>query len=199
MKKDGQSTVFWWVGWIVLTILTFFVSCWFWTGFLARQGSSMDKPGAPLIWVAAVFGTWIVFLIPLIVVMYAKVDKAYEDTRLQREAAALEKAKANFKIRSIFIDESKRRLGKELQSKLKRIPEAIHRGHLVTASLKDGRKIENVFILGKKEMLGVYDKHALDFDASDIIDLTPADLDRLPPFKAENWLRLDGVGMPISN
>ena len=63
----------------------------------------------------------------------------------------------------------------------------------MTAVLRDGRKIENVFIRDKKDVLGVYGVDSLPFRIRDIVDLETAELDRLPNFKAENWLRLDGV------
>src|SRR5687768_2772555 len=99
-EKDGNYTVLWWIGWITLTIISFFISCYFWTGFIAKYVGSMDKPGVPIVWVTAVFGTWMVLLVPLIVIMYSKVDKAYEDARLKRETDAFNKAKAEFKVKS---------------------------------------------------------------------------------------------------
>lgn len=190
-KKD--STVLWWIGWIVLTIVTFFVSCYFWTGFIAQRVGAMDKPGVPLLWVGAVFGTWMVLLVPLIVVMYNKVDKAYEDARMVKESTALHKAKTDFGVKFASVEESARLLPKYLRDKLKKVPATISKGHLVTAILKNGSRVENVFILNKKEVLGVYGLDRLNFDLKDISDLEPADLDRLPDFRTESWLRLDGA------
>lgn len=193
-KTTGSTTVLWWIGWILLTIISFFVSCYFWTGFIASHVGAMDKPGAPVLWVTAVFGSWMVLLVPLIILMYHKVDKAYEDARIERETAALGKAKAVFKVRSLLIEPGKRTLDKTVSEKLKRTPPTIKKGHLVTAVLKDGRKIENVFILNRNEVLGLYDRDSLDFEAKEIVDIEAADLDKLPDFKSEKWLRLDGVG-----
>lgn len=194
MKQKGESTVLWWVGWILLTILSFFVSAWFWTGFLAKHYGAMDRPGAPVIWVAAVFGSWMVLLVPLIVIMYQKVDKAYEDARIARETAAFEKARAGFRVKSVFVEAAERRLRPELVKKLKSIPEAVRRGHLVHARLRDGRTVNHVFVLNRKEVLGVYGEETLSFRVSDIVDLEAADLDKLPAFKTDGWLRIDGVG-----
>ncbi|MGH7198534.1 MAG: hypothetical protein ACREH5_07335 [Candidatus Omnitrophota bacterium] len=194
MSKKGGSTVLWWVGWIVLTIVTFFISCWFWTGFIAERVGDMRQPGVPLLWVTAVFGSWMVLLVPLIIVMYSKVDKAYEDARITRETAQFSKARLECGIKSVLIDEPKRLLNRGLSDKLKKLPEAVRRGHLVTAVLKDGRRVENVFIMNKRDVLGVYGADAAPVLAEDIADLEPADLDKLPAFKTENWLRLDGVG-----
>src|SRR3989338_409873 len=156
MKRDsGPAAVFWWSGWIALTIVAFFIPCFFWTRIIAHHVGNMDKPGTPLVWVAAVFGTWMVFLVPLIIVMYQKVDKAYEDARLSREKAASEKARVSLGYRSVAVAAAERQLAPALQAKLKRVPEALRRGHLVTAVLNGGRRVENVFILNKKDVLGV--------------------------------------------
>ena len=187
-KKD--STVFWWIGWITLTILSFFVSCYFWTGFIAERVGPMSKPGIPFLWVSAVFGTWMILLVPLIVLMYTKVDKAYEDARLSKEAAAARQMKSDFGVKIAMTEESALLLPKNLSDKLKKIPTAVPKGHLVIATLKNGRRIENIFILNKKEILGVYGLDRLDFDPRDISDLEPVDLDHLPDFRTENWLRL---------
>ena len=189
--KKGESTVLWWIGWILLTILSFFVSCWFWTGFIARHVGNMSKPGAPLLWVSAVFGSWMVLLVPLIIVMYSKVDKAYEDARLAKETAASSKSKPDFGIKTVYLEESKLQLKKNLADKLKKTPATIRRGHLVTAVLKDGRRIENVFVYDRKNVLGVYGLNSLTFQIEDITDVVPTDLDHLPDFRTEKWLRLD--------
>ncbi len=194
MSKKGGSTVLWWLGWIVLTIVTFFISCWFWTGFIAERVGDMRQPGVPILWVTAVFGSWMVLLVPLIILMYSKVDKTYEDARITRETTQYNKARQEFIIKSVFIDEPKRLLSKTLADKLKKIPETIKRGHLVTAILKDGRRVENVFVMNKRDVLGVYGADAAPVLADDIADLEPSPLDKMPDFKTEHWLRLDGVG-----
>ena len=192
-KKD--STILWWTGWIVLTILTFFVSCWFWTGLIAERVGDMSRPGVPLIWVIAVFGTWLVLLVPLIVVMYNKVYRAYEDARIAKEKTASRKT-AESGVKFVFVDEARRLLKKELSDKLKKTTPAVPKSHLVTAILKSGRRVENVFVLNRKEILGAYGLGCLDFDVSDIVDVEPADLDRLPDFRTEGWLRFDGEAPP---
>ena len=196
-SSGKDNTVFWWIGWITLTILSFFISCYFWTGFIARHVGPMDQKGVPMIWVAAVFGSWMVLLVPLIIVMYNKVDRAYEDARLGREAAEVERSKKEYGVRSVLIPEADRMLPKRASDKLKRTPRTIHRGHLVTVVLNDGRRVPNVFILDRREVLGVYDALSLPFKTAEIADLEPADLDHLPVFEPSRWLRLDGAGLPV--
>lgn len=191
--KNNSTSVSWWLGWIALTIGSFFLSCYFWTGFIARHAGGMDKPGVPALWVTAVFGSWMVLLVPLIIMMYKKVDKAYEDARIARENAQSQKAEKEFKVRSLYVERRLRILKKELTAKLKKFPETIHRGHLVTVTLNSGEKVKNVFILGKKEVLGIYGVKKLSFDIQAIVDIEPVADGEIPNFKAEEWLRLDGI------
>ncbi len=192
-QPKEESTVFWWTGWILLTIVSFFVSCIFWTRIIATHVGNMHRPGVPILWVATVFGSWMVLLVPLIIVMYNKVDKAYEDTRMARETAQFSRTRSELGPRSVSVETSKRVLPKELTERLKRLPETIRGGHLVTVSLRDGRKIENVFVANKKEILGIYNTEEMSFSADDISDLLLADLDKLPLFEAQKWLKLDGI------
>lgn len=193
-KTSGRAAVLWWLGWIALTIISFFISCWLWTPIIAKHVGPMDKTGVPLIWITAVFGSWMVLLVPLIVVMYTKVDKAYEDARMTRESKAYLKAKTESGINSVYIEPEKRRLPKEFSERLKKWPETIKRGHLVTVVLNSGERVENVFIKDRKEVLGVYGVDNVSFTAADFKDIEPADTASLPAFEAKGWLRLDGVG-----
>jgi hypothetical protein len=185
-SKKGGQTVLWWIAWIVLTIGSFFVAAAFWTPIIAKKVGSIYESKAAVWWVAAVFGTWLVFLIPLIIVMYHKVDKAYEDARIRREQAAN-------RFRTILVEKSKRLLPTEIARKLASIPETIEGGHLATAILKNGERIPNVFIANKSEILGVYNVKEFSFEGKDVAELEVNDLSKPPFFVAANWLRLDGV------
>lgn len=197
----SRSTVLWWIGWMLLAIGSFFVACFFWTPFIAEHVGSVKQEGVTILWVTAVFGTWMIFLLPLIVVMYRKVDKAYEDARIRRELAQIEKAgrekeSAPPSFRIQWVDPERRLLAGKLQAKVRRFPKAIRGGHLVTALLPDGRRVEHVYIADGKEVLGVYGLERLNFEIRDIVDLEPTDLHRLPDYQEEEWLRLDGLLRP---
>ena len=192
LSREDEAHVSWWIGWIALTIASFFAAAGFWTWFFAKEGGRIQEPGAAGRWVFAVFGTWMLALLPLIVVMYQKVDRAYEKARKQREAEDTNLPRP----KSIFVDPLKRTLSNALKEKLRRLPATIQKGrqsgHLVTAVLKDGRKFENVFVANRSEVLGIYGCNTLSFEAKEIVDLEPADLEKLPAFFEESWLRLDG-------
>src|SRR5205823_2536522 len=98
-KASGTQTIFWWVVWITLTIASFFLAAAFWTPVIASKFGSIRETRTSVIWIVAVFGTWMAALVPLIIVMYSKVDKAYEDARLRREKAAL-------RFKSISVEKS---------------------------------------------------------------------------------------------
>ena len=193
MSRHGQSTVVWWVGWITLTIVTFFISCYLWTGLIARFAGPMQKSGVPVLWITAVFGTWMIFLVPLIVVMYNKVDRVYEDARERRETEAFERAKQFVTYKTCDVDLEKRTLRPELIAKVRKTPRILKNGHLMKAILKNGRSVEHLFVYNEKELLGVYGMEKLDFEAGDIQDLEPMDLDKLPEYQEQRWLRFDGV------
>jgi len=123
--------------------------------------------------------------------MYWKVDKAYEDARIIREKKA-EKFKDPIKIKAVFVKQSARKLPRAISKKLKNVPRTIRDGHLVTAILKDGRKMENVFIARSKELLGIYDQTELTFEGADLVDVEPTDIAHPPDFTQKIWLRLDG-------
>lgn len=195
-QTSGLKAVAWWMTWIAVTIVSFFISCWFWTGFLARNYGTMDRPGAPILWVTAVFGTWMILLVPLIVVMYAKVDKAYEDARINREGSAYDKTRRAMGVRCLDIAQGDRRLSEDHRRQLKRMPQAIRNGHLVSLILRDGRRVRYAFILNGVELAGVYQESDPRVLASQIAEIHPVLLADVPDFEASGWVRLDGVGVP---
>lgn len=197
MAKNKDSSVLWWIGWITLTIVSFFISSWFWTPIIAKKVGTMQTAGAPVIWVIAVFGTWMILLVPLIIFMYSKVDKAYEDARIEREKSQFNQQKKIFGIRCIDIPLNDRKISAELARQLKQIPETMVRGHLVNLVLKTGKKVQNVFILDRKEILGIYEKNSFDFKLEEIQGFEAVSPESIKDFKEEKWLRLDGVGDPV--
>ena len=188
-QNKGSQTVLWWVIWISLTIASFFLASWIWTPIIASQFGSIHETKNAVIWITAVFGTWMITLVPLIVIMYQKVDKVYEDARIRREKTALQ-------FRSIYVDKNKRILPDNLSKKLTGYPDTIDGGQLVSLQLKDGRNIPNVFIEHHKEIMGIYDVTEFPFEAKDIAGIEITKPEEIPAFFISNWLRLDGVSSP---
>ena len=185
-KSKGTQTIFWWVAWITLTIVSFFVAAAFWTPVIAKYLGSVRESRNAIIWVTAVFGTWMVFLVPMIVFMYQKVDKAYEDARIRREDNAN-------RFRSILVPEEKRRIPSHLSQKLAGITPTVNGGHLVNVTLQNGSQVPHVFISECREVLGVYNARDLTFEPSNIRDIELVDMNTPPAFLTTSWLRLDGA------
>jgi hypothetical protein len=198
-SNQTSSSVLWWVVWITLTILSFFISCAFWTWFIARHVGNMNQTGTPLIWVATVFGTWVIILIPLIIAMYNKVDKAYDEAKIRREMSSQKLAFSRSKFKSIFVDTQRRTLPEHLQNKLKRIPEVMKHAHLVNCHLKDGKTIEHVFILDRQEIVGLYGKKEFTLNLKDIADFSPVDFELQKIDDESLWLRLDGPAQALTS
>jgi len=189
-KKSESQTVLWWILWIVLTIASFFLAVAFWSPWIAERYGSVHETKVAVIWITAVFGTWMVMLLPLIVVMYKKVDKAYEDARIAREKRAL-------CFKSIHVDKSKRLLPSDWSSKIATWPETIQGGHLVSLTLKDGRDFRHVFIRDHEEILGMYDQTEFPFDIHNISDIRSEDAKEVASSLTSNWLRFDGVAPSV--
>lgn len=185
-KSGGSRTIFWWVIWITVTIGSFFVASSFWTPVIAKHFGTVRETKASILWVTAVFGTWMVFLVPLIILMYSKVDKVYEDARIRRE-------KNEKRFRSIAIDPEKRLLPSSVTGKMADWPFTTQDGHLVNLKLKDGRQVENVFVSERKEILGIYNETSLSFEGKDVAEIEPVDLKKAPAYLTNLWLRLDGA------
>ncbi len=192
MSKERDQTVLWWIGWITLTILTFFAASYFWTGFISKHVGDMDQRGVPILWVGSVFGTWMILLVPLIVIMYNKVDRAYEDARIRREKTSENARRAASGVRFVSLPESDRLLTERLVKKIKKIPWTIKRGHLLTVTLKNGQRVDNVFVLDRQDVVGVYGYKEAPFRAQDIVDVNAPTDDVLPAFETDQWLRFDG-------
>ena len=190
MSEPKEHPVLWWMGWILLTILTFFVSCYFWTGFIAAHVGPMTQKGVPILWVSAVFGCWMVLLVPLIILMYNKVDRAYEDARIRRQSQAQKLLASRFPVRSLVVEEDRRLLPKELRKKLKKLPKTLKQGQLVSLLFKDGKRVENVFVFGAEEIVGVYGRGDFPFDAREAVGVELADPAQSNPVDYDKWLRL---------
>lgn len=185
VKKD--RTVLWWIIWITATIASFFIAHAIWTPWIAEHFGSIRSTKTAIIWLVAVFGTWMIILFPLIVVMYQKIDKAYEDARIKREQRANQ-------FRSIKVDRSKRLIKDSLRAELIAQAETIDGGYLVNVTLTNGQTYPNVFIGKGEEVLGIYDQDHMPFEGSEIETVEVVDLNEPTFFTSNKWLRLDGVG-----
>ena len=134
-------------------------------------------------WSSAVIGTWLFSMLPFLVFLYKKADQIFKNAALRQTDPAP-------RFRSIFVERQKRFIPEEIAAGLAKIPPALENGHVVTLTLKDGRKIPNVVVVNSREILGVYDRSELGFEMQDVTNIEP--LETLPVYEEEKWLRLDG-------
>ncbi len=147
---------------------------------LGTAGASWNRA-----WGKAVMATWLVVLLPFLVWMYRRADQIF------RHAVERQQARGP-KFRTVHVVQAKRKLPAALTQKLQTMAPTLERGHLLTAQLKDGRRISHVFVMNGTEILGVYDRAAFDFEAADIAAIELMDPAALPAYDESKWLRLDG-------
>jgi len=155
-------------------------------GWSQRYRVEIAGEGMQGVWAKAVFGTWMGMAVPFLVVMYRQADRIF--TR----AVARQTYVPGYRTAAIPLE--RRLLPDPLAKKLGSYPPVLPNGHVVTALLRDGTRVPHVFILKGREILGVYDRPELGFDASDLADLEPQRPEDLPAYDESKWLRLDVVG-----
>jgi hypothetical protein len=136
-------------------------------------------------WVKAVMTTWLVFLLPFLAWMYRRADEIFRHAMERQQARGP-------KFRTMHVTQAKRKLPVSLAQKLETMAPTLGRAHLLTAGLKDGRRIPHIFVMNGSEILGVYDRETFDFEAADIETIELMDPAALPAYDESKWLRLDG-------
>ncbi len=136
-------------------------------------------------WLKNVGATWLVTLIPFLVMMYRKADLIFK----QAEARQTKRGPV---FKTMFVEKSRRLLAEKFQTQIQRHPETLSGAHVVTLSLIDGREISHVFVLNSREILGIYSRPAMDFLASEVANVQVLENHELPPYDEALWLRLDG-------
>lgn len=151
--------------------------------FFYRDRIFSGKTGFDPSWTKAVIGTWLFSMLPFLVFLYKKADVIFKN-------AVLRQTQTTPKFRSIFVEKQKRFIPDGIASRLEALPPVLENGHVVTLILKDGRKIQDVFVINSKEILGIYDRSELGFKMSEVADIEP--VAALPVYEESKWLRLDG-------
>jgi hypothetical protein len=136
-------------------------------------------------WAKAVFGTWLFLLLPFLIWMYKKTDEIFK-------SAVARQMQSKPKFKTDFIPKASRLLSATIAAKIRSMKTTLAGGHVVTLTLQDGTKISDVFVLNSSEILGVYNRSELGFEASDIVDVELIPAEKLPPYDESKWLRLDG-------
>ncbi|MBI3251799.1 MAG: hypothetical protein HYZ52_00570 [Candidatus Omnitrophica bacterium] len=183
LNPDQEIAVDAWFGGMSVFLALLVASAFFWSGWFLK-GAPRDAGIDPR-WVRAVFGTWLFITLPFLVVMYRQADRIFKNAHARQTHAP--------RFRSIFVDRQKRLLPEPLAAKVSAMPANLPKGHVVSLVLKDGRRIDHVFILGGREILGLYDRASFDFETAAIQDIQRIDNSHLPDYDESRWLRLDGI------
>jgi hypothetical protein len=157
------------------------LSSLFWSWHYREElHSSAGLNGA---WAKAVAGSWLGALIPLLVYLYKRADAIFLDASARQGFIR--------RYRTAPVTREKRLLAPSVAARLKEVPETLQGGHVVTARLKNGQTVENVFVYGTDEILGVYDREVMGFAGADVVAVEPVDMSRLPAYEESRWLRVD--------
>ena len=182
LNVDQESALDAWLGGMGVFIGLLIAAAFFWS---LHYKSRLGQEGLSGEWLKAVFLTWLVLMLPFLILLYRQADRIFK-TAVERQTPKLPV------FRSLLVEHSRRLLPEKISQKIRRAPAVLREGHIVNALLKDGRKIPHVFVMGGTEILGVYDRTELGFEADDIMDieiLAPGDL---PVYEESKWLRIDG-------
>jgi len=180
LNQDQEKGVDAWFTGMGIFIGLLIASSFFWSVIFKK---AIQDVGMYPVWAKAVFASWLVFLIPFLVIMYRQADSIFKSAEARQTY--------NPQFKSMFIDASQRMLPELVAERLKGMPATLPNGHLVTVVLKDGQKVPYVFVRSGREILGVYDRTSLGFVAEDVLEIELADKDKLPNFDESKWLRLD--------
>jgi hypothetical protein len=144
---------------------------------------AIGDPGFNGGWAKAVFGSWLVVLLPFLVFMYKQADNLFTTAQARQGEP---------RFRTAFVERERRLLPPSLAGRLKGVKPTLPNGHLVAITLKSGERIPAVFVAQGEEILGIYDRPSFDFSAQDIVDLElSSEKDLALSFQEEKWLRLD--------
>ena len=182
LNQDQEKAVDAWLQGMAVFIALLVVSAAAWSWVFRMRIAAAGIDGT---WMKAVFGSWLLCAMPLLVFMYRKADQILKDATLRQSHAAP-------RFKTDFVEKAKRRLPPEAIRQLQGAKPALPRGHIVTAVLRDGTRIPDVFVMDGTEVLGVYKRERLDFNIADITAVEPVPPEKLPPYEETLWLRLDG-------
>lgn len=180
LNDDQEKAVDASFGGMSLLIAALIAASLFWS-FRMREAVLAD--GLNRVWMKNVGGTWLLALLPLLVLMYRRADVIF------RLADERQNYKPGYQRAVVSIVE--RTLSPEISERLKKLPETLPHGHVVTVILKDGQKISNVFIKYRREIAGIYDRSELGFRSSDIGDVEPMKTEEWSVCEESKWFRFD--------
>ena len=177
-QEKAMSAAFKALGLFVAVLIA---SCLFWSFYFKDR--ILESPALDAAWAKAVFSTWLVVILPFLVIMYQKADKILKEANARQ-------MQAGPKFRTAFIEKEKRLLPEAVTQSVRQKAPTLYNGHIVNLQLKDGRTIADVFVMNASEILGVYGRSEMDFQTADIVAAEIPEI--FPAYEESEWLRLDG-------
>ena len=181
LNDDQERSVDAWLTGMGFFIGAFVVSAFVW-GLVFKQRLLSGTPGLDPVWMRAVFSTWVIILVPLLIWMYRSADRIFKtaNERQTREPA----------FQRQWVTPDRRLLPQALSEKLQKEKPTLSGGHLVKGRFKNG-DVWPLFILNGREVIGAYDYSKTDFDASQLIDVAVEEPVKLPIPDESRWVRFN--------
>ncbi len=184
LNSDQEKAADLWLFGMAFYIGILIVSSIGWCCFF-RSGLHRTSGGLYGPWIKAVLATWLLALIPFLIVMYRKADVLFREAHKRQTTRGPA-------FKSVFVEKKTRLLPQAIADKIAAFPEMLENGRIVTLQLKDGREIEHVFVLNSREIIGLYGRAQMDFNTVDVTEVRDVAVETLPAYDETQWLRLDG-------
>ena len=183
LNLDQEKAVDAWMkgmgGFLLAMIFNLIFWSWFYQNPILQSSQNLYPP-----WLKSVGLTFLILLFPFLAYMYRKADAIFN-------SAVTRQNEIGVRFRTAFVAKVNRILPEKIAVKIEFLPPLLENGNLVQLKLKDGRLISHAFILHQKELLGIYDYPAMDFEMTDIVEVIPHENDEILPYEESKWLRLD--------
>ncbi len=182
LNDDQEKAVDAWLAGFGSFIGAFVASEFIWA-LVLKSRIAPNTPGLDPLWMKAVFSTWLVILIPLLIWMYRSADTIFKTANARQTREPV--------FQMLWVAPEKRLLSAALAAKLSKVEQTLPGGHVVRGRLRNGEVLEHLFVLNGKEIVGAYDLQRTDFDASQFEDIEVIDSRQIPPYDESRWIRFN--------
>jgi len=184
LNRDQEKAADLWLAGMAVYIGLLILASLAWS-FIFRDSLHRTASGLYGPWLKAVLATWLLALIPFLVIMYRKADTLFKEAHARQTSRGP-------KFQSTLIEKALRQLPITIADQISLFPEMLENGRIVTLKLKDGREIQDVFVINSREVIGLYGRESMDFKIGDVAGVQAVDAQSLPAYDETRWLRLDG-------
>ena len=184
LNTDQERATDAWLGGLSIFLGSLMLSALFWCFWFKTEILQEGRlPGIHGSWLKNVFTTWLLLACPFLIYLYKSADRIFRE-------AVIRQGQDRVRFKSIFVEKTSRILPEKVALKIQSLPETLQGGHVVDLTLKNGTKISNAFIFQSREILGLYQREAFDFEPTEVADAEAVSV--FPAYEESAWLRLDG-------